>query len=83
MEKNRIEKLKTDVMNATVNSIKSNIQDRMNKRIEVMNTLSGQPLDNLPESVKLEREKECGRLRAVIQEQSDLISLINALFPNG
>lgn len=71
-------------MSATINNVKSMLQKRMNSRIEVMNTLLNSPLDaGLPESVKEMREREAEKLRAVIQEQKDLLELIEVLFSNN
>ncbi len=60
------------------------LQKRMNSRIELVNTLLNSPLDSaLPESVKEMREREAEKLRAVIQEQKDLLELIEVLFPGN
>lgn len=67
---------------ATVKTIKDLLQKRLNNKVELLNTLQSQPLENIPDAVKLKREEEASRVRAVMQEQKDLIEIINALFPN-
>lgn len=78
------EQEKLQIMSATINNVKSMLQKRMNSRIELVNTLLNSPLDSaLPESVKEMREREAEKLRAVIQEQKDLLELIEVLFPGN
>lgn len=80
------EKEKSIVMLATIQSVKDLIQKRMSKRLETLNTLetASSTLDNLPESVKVKREEEASKIRAVLQEQNDIIDILNMLFPpNG
>lgn len=71
-----------EIMAATVKTIKDLLQKRLNNKVDLLNTLQSQPLDNIPDAVKLKREEEASRVRAVMQEQKDLIEIINALFPN-
>ncbi len=58
------------------------IQKRMNQRFAILNALQTSPLDNLPNDVKMMREIEAKAVRAVMQEQSDIMDMINALFPS-
>lgn len=67
---------------ATVKTIKDLLQKRLSNKVELLNTLQSQPLENIPDAVKLKREEEASRVLAVMQEQKDLIEIINALFPN-
>jgi nucleoside-triphosphatase THEP1 len=67
---------------ATVKTIKELLQKRLNNKVELLNTLQSQPLDNTPDAIQKMREEEAARVRAVMQEQKDLIEIINALFPN-
>lgn len=69
------------VMAATVKSIKDLLQNRLNNKIDALNTLSSAPLDNIPVEVQKMREDEAAKIRAVMQEQKDLIEIINILFP--
>jgi predicted metal-dependent hydrolase len=77
------DKEKLEIMSATVKPIIDLLQTRMNKRVEILTTLSTNNLDSIPESVRKMREEECAKIRAVIQEQSDLIEIIKVLYPNG
>lgn len=67
---------------ATVKTIKELLQKRLSNKVDLLNTLQSTSLDNVPDAVKLKREEEASRVRAVMQEQKDLIEIINALFPN-
>lgn len=67
---------------ATVKTIKELLQKRLHNKVELLNTLQSQPLDNIPDAIQKMREEEASRVRAVMQEQKDLIEIINALFPN-
>lgn len=78
---NEEEKIK--VMNATVKQLRDIIQGRQKFRFETLQTLSSTAIDSsLPESVKKMREEEASKIRAVIQEQNELIELIKVLFPD-
>ncbi|WP_445454093.1 hypothetical protein [Flavobacterium sp. 25HG05S-40] len=76
------EKKQIEIMAATIKPVKDLLNKRMLNKVELLNTLSANTLDTLPESIKLKREEEAARVRAVIQEQKDLIEIINALFPD-
>lgn len=79
--KNDQEKLK--VMAETVKPITDLLQQRLDSRLDALLALSSQPLDNIPESIKLKREEESAKIRAVVQEQKDLLVIIKALYPDG
>lgn len=71
-------------MQATITTIKDLLNKRLGNQVEALNAISNAPsLDSIPESVKEMREIEAGKIRAVMQEQKDLITIINALFPDG
>ena len=75
-------KEKATTMAATVKPIIELINKRIKSRLETLETLSSQPLDNnLPDEIRIKREDEASKIRAVLQEQSDLIEIIQALFP--
>jgi hypothetical protein len=76
------EKKQIEIMAATIKPVKDLLNKRMLNKVELLNTLSANTLDTIPESIKLKREEEAARVRAVIQEQKDLIEIINALFPD-
>lgn len=58
------------------------IQSRMNNRIEMLDAIAGSPMDSIPDDVKKMRELESCKIRAVLEEQKDLIEIIKVLFPS-
>ncbi len=70
------------IMAETAQHLVDLIQKRMNQRFAILNALQTSPLDNLPNDVKMMREIEAKAVRAVMQEQSDIMDMINALFPS-
>lgn len=70
-------------MKEAVKPISKMLQNRMNNRIEALRAFEPSALDNLPDEVKKMREVEASRLRAVIQEQKDLIDILNSMYPDG
>lgn len=75
------DKIKLQIMSATIKPLKDVLQKRLANKVELLNTLQGSSLDNIPEQIQKMREEEASRVRAVMQEQKDLIEIINALFP--
>lgn len=73
---------KLKIMLEAVKPIVDFIKKRLDNRLDMLSTLDNQPLDSVPESIKLKREEEAAKLRAVIQEERDILSTINALYPN-
>ncbi len=53
------------------------IQQRKTSRVKALEALSSSPLDNLSDEVKIMREVEAGKIRSVMQEQTDLIQIFN------
>lgn len=68
-------------MTEAADQLVSMIQNRLSNRIEALNALSGSPIDSLPDEVKKMREVEASKIRAVMEEQKDLIAIIKMLFP--
>lgn len=80
------DKEKSNLMAATIQQVKDLIQMRMSKRLEALKNLeyAASSLDNIPETVKLKREEEASKIRAVVQEQNDIMDILNMLSPpNG
>jgi hypothetical protein len=71
------------IMKQTVKPIIDLIEQRLKTRRTMLDTLVIQPVDNVPESIKKMREEESSKIRAVIQEQEDLLATIKVLYPNG
>lgn len=76
------DKIKLEIMSTTVNSIKELLEKRLEKRLNALEAISSTSLDNLPEVIQSKREDEASKIRAVIQEQRDIIDIIKHLFPN-
>ncbi|MGN6438184.1 MAG: hypothetical protein ACTHMM_16710 [Agriterribacter sp.] len=69
---------------ATVKQLSDMIQSRLNNRVDALTHLNMvNPLEGIPDEVKKMREIEAGKIRAVMQEQKDLLELIKLLFPNA
>ena len=77
------DKQKIEIMTQTVKPIQEFIEQRLKSRQELLNTLAAQPVDSTPESIRKMREDESAKLRAVIQEQNDILATIKVLYPNG
>jgi hypothetical protein len=74
---------KFSIMTNAAKQIKDIIQGRLNNRLEAVNTLQGSSLDNVPDEVKKMREIEAGKIRAVMQEQKDLLEVIKSIYPDA
>jgi hypothetical protein len=77
------DKIKLQIMSATIKPIKDLLQKRLANKVELLNTLQSSSLDNIPEQIQKMREEEAARVRAVMQEQKDLIEIVNALYPDA
>lgn len=71
------------IMAEPVKRIKELLQGRMNSRIEALKAFEPSNLNSLPDDVKMEREKEASRIRAVVQEEKDLIEIISIMYPDA
>jgi BMFP domain-containing protein YqiC len=76
------EKQQLQIMSETVGTFKKLLQSRLSNKVELLNTLQDNISDTTPESIKKMREEEASRVRAVMQEQKDLIDIVNALYPD-
>ena len=74
---------KIQIMVETAQQLIGMVQKRMNNRMSALTALQTTSLDALPDEVKQMREVEASRVRAVMQEQSDLIDIIEMLFPKN
>lgn len=68
-------------MAETSQQLISMIQKRHANRLTTLNSLVTVPMDNIPEEIQKMREHESAIIRAVMQEQSDLMEIINMLYP--
>lgn len=68
---------------ATVNPVITLLQKRLGIRVEALTALASTAMDNLPEAVVKMREDEAAKIRAVMQEQKELIDLITIMYPNA
>ncbi|UYW01783.1 hypothetical protein K5I29_02335 [Flavobacterium agricola] len=71
-----------EIMAATVQSIKNLLEKRLRNKLDALDAISTSSLDNIPEVVQMKREEEASKIRAVVQEQKDLIEIINVMFPD-
>lgn len=76
------DKQRLEIMAETVGTFKTLLTKRLNNKVELLNTLQDNISDTTPESIKKMREEEAARVRAVMQEQKDLIEIVNALYPD-
>ena len=76
------DKEKTAAMIEAAKSIKEVIEVRLDSRLDMLNTLAVSNIESLPESIRKMREDESAKIRAVVQEQRDLIATIKALYPD-
>lgn len=68
-------------MSATVNSIKDLLEKRLSNRLDALQAMSTSSLDGLPEVIQKMRKEEVSKIRAVVQEQRDILDIIKSLFP--
>jgi hypothetical protein len=71
------------IMSATVNSIKDLLQERLDGRLDALQALTNTSMDGLPEVIQKMREEEAAKIRAIVQEQRDILSIIKSLFPQA
>lgn len=74
-------KEKLQIMDAISQNVIDLIQKRQASRVKALDALGNASMENLPDEVKKMREIEAGKIRAVMQEQTDLIEIIQAIFP--
>jgi hypothetical protein len=72
---------KARTMSDTAQMLISMIQKRASSRMKALEALEATPMDMLPDVVSEMRETESRIMRAVLQEQNDLIEIIQMLFP--
>jgi uncharacterized protein YlaN (UPF0358 family) len=71
------------IMNDTAKSIKKMIDSKLSNKTVALTGLDFNALDNINDDVKKMRELQAVRLRAVIEELSDLKEIINAMYPDA
>lgn len=71
------------IMTSVIKPIIKMLQNRMINRIDAMKAFEVHPTDNIPVEIQKMREEEASRVRAVIQEQKDLIDIIQTMYPNA
>ena len=74
---------KFQTMTVAAKQLSDMIQKRLANRVEALNSLSIPGLESVPDEVKKMREDEASKIRAVMQEQKDLIEIIKMLFPGA
>lgn len=71
------------IMNETAKQVKKMLQSRLSTRLEALKAYEPSTLENLPDEVKIIREQQASPLRAVIQEQKDVLDIITMMFPDA
>lgn len=74
---------KAKAMTDAAKQLADMIQKRQANRIKALDSLAGTPMDNVPDEVKKMRELEASKIRAVVEEQGDIIEIIKMLFPGA
>lgn len=69
------------LMNDAVNTIVSIVQKRLNSRTEALEAITASSMDSIPESILKMREDEAVKIRAVAQEQREILAIIDSVFP--
>lgn len=72
---------KIQIMHETAQLLSQMIRERQSNRLKLLDSLTSFSIENVPDEVKVSREKEAAVLRAVIQEQDDIQAVIKMLFP--
>lgn len=72
---------KLQLMTDAVDRIKQMLQDRIDINETALQNGYDSPLDNVPDEVKVLREQEAAKMRAVKKEQRELLQIINLMFP--
>lgn len=74
---------KWKIMKTAVDPIIKMLDERLNGRLDALTTLANSSLDSVPESVKIKREEEAAKIRAIVQEQRDIIATLKLLYPDA
>lgn len=75
------EKLK--LMNAAVTPILTLLEKRQKNKLQALQAIENNALDNIPDEVKKLRELQAMRIHAVMEEQTDVIDIIKAMYPDA
>ncbi len=61
------------------------LEGRLNSRLNTLQALSesSTPPDGIPENIQKMREEEAAKIRAVVQEQRDIIDTLKLLYPDA
>jgi hypothetical protein len=70
-------------MNDVVKPIKKMLKARIKARKDAMTAYESNILDQLPDEVKVIREKEAVVIRAVMTEQQDLLDVLDLMYPEA
>lgn len=73
---------KAKIMSQTAKSFTDILKERIKQNQDVLLALTSNWPDQVPDSVKLHREEEAARLRAVIAEENSLLAIYTALYPS-
>ena len=68
-------------MNEVVKTITAIVQNRLNSRTEALEAIASSSTDIVPESILKMREEEAAKIRAVAQEQREILAIIKSVYP--
>ena len=74
---------KLQLMNDAVERITQMIQDRLDVNESELTNGYDSPMDNVPDEVKVIREQEAMKMRAVKKEQKEILQIIQLMFPKN
>jgi hypothetical protein len=69
------------LMNDAVKTIIDIVQNRLNSRAEALEAIATSSIDSIPESILKMREEEAAKIRAVAQEQREILAIVKSVFP--
>lgn len=70
------------LMDDAVKKIKKMVKDRMTQREAALPAYEPSSLEQLPDAVKISREHDASNLKSVIQEQKDLLTILDFMYPD-
>ena len=72
-----------ELMNKAVTPILTLLEKRLKNKVQALQAIETNGLENLPDEVKKLRELQAMRIHAVVEEQTDVIDIIKAMYPDA
>lgn len=70
------------LMEEAVKKIKKMVKSRLEQREAALPAYEPSSIESLPDAVKISREHDASNLKAVIQEQKDLMAILDFMYPD-